>query len=207
MNTGHKNKCGFTLIEVVIALAVFAVVGTLAFTGLNSILKHQSELQERSDQIKDLQLALKYLERDISQIIARPVRDQYGDRQPGFSADEDSIMSFTYSGWRNPAGLSRSHLQRVAYEVNSDKDTNKQELIRHSWNRLDGAIIEDARSIPILKDIQELEWKFLNQGSVWETRWPPINADPDSAPMPRAVSVSFNVEPWGKITRIIALPK
>ena len=205
MNT--KNNRGFTLSEVVIALAVFAVVGTLAFTGLNSILKHQSELQERSDQIKDLQLALKYLERDISQIIARPVRDQYGDRQPGFSADEDSIMSFTYSGWRNPAGLSRSHMQRVAYEVSSDKDSQKQELIRHSWNRLDGAIIEDARSIPILKDIQELEWKFLGQGSVWEPRWPPINTDPDTAPMPRAVSVSFNVEPWGKITRIIALPK
>ncbi len=207
MNISNKHHRGFTLIEVVIALAVFAVVGTLAFTGLNSILKHQSELQERSDQIKDLQLALKYLERDISQIIARPVRDQYGDRQPGFSADEDSIMSFTYSGWRNPAGLSRSHLQRVAYEISSDKDSNKQELIRHSWNRLDGAIIEDARSIPILQDIQELEWKFLNRGSVWENRWPPINADPDSAPMPRAVSVSFNIEPWGKITRIIALPK
>lgn len=202
----HKN-CGFTLIEIVIALAVFAVVGTMAFTGLNAILKQQADLQERSDQIKNLQLALKYLERDISQIVPRAVRDQYGDQQPAFSADENSIMSFTYSGWRNPAGLSRSYLQRVAYEVGNNEDTNKQELIRHSWNRLDGAIIEDARSIPILENISELEWKFLNQGAVWEQRWPPLNTDPRSAPMPRAVSVSFNVEPWGNITRIIALPK
>ena len=207
MKSMHKNIRGFTLIEIVIALAVFAVVGTLAFTGLNAILKQQSDLQARSDQIKSLQLALKYLERDISQIIARPVRDQYGDQQPAFSADEESIMSFTYSGWRNPAGLSRSHLQRVAYEVELEKDTQKQQLIRHSWNRLDGAIIEDARSVPILEDIRELEWQFLNQGSIWETRWPPINSDPGSAPMPRAVWISFNVEPWGKITRIIALPK
>lgn len=207
MTTHQHNDSGFTLIEIVIALAVFAVVGTMAFTGLNAILKQQSDLQERSDQIKNLQLALKYLERDISQIIPRAIRDQYGDPQPAFSADENSIMSFTYSGWRNPAGLSRSHLQRVAYEVDTNEDTSKQELIRHSWNRLDGAIIEDARSIPILEDIRELEWKFLNQGAVWESRWPPLNTDPNSAPMPRAVSVSFNVEPWGKITRIIALPK
>lgn len=205
MNTKHSNSTGFTLIEVVVALAVFAVVGTMAFTGLNAILKQQSGLQQRSEQIKDLQLALKYLERDISQIIPRVVRDQYGDEQPAFSADENSIMSFTYSGWRNPAGLSRSHLQRIAYEVSSNE--NEQELVRHSWNRLDGAISEDARSIPIIKNIKDLEWKFLNQGSVWEERWPPINVDPNSASMPRAVSISFSVEPWGKITRIIALPK
>ena len=198
---------GFTLIEVVIALAVFAVVGTLAFSGLNAILKHQSELQARTDQIKELQLALKYLERDISQIIVREVRDQYGDRQPAFSADEDSIMSFTFSGWRNPAGLSRSHLQRVAYEIEIDEDTDTQQLVRHSWNRLDGAIIEDARSVPILQNIQELEWKFLNQGAVWEERWPPLNTSRGSAQIPRAVSLTFDIEPWGTITRIFALPK
>ena len=207
MKSRYKKIYGFTLIEIVIALAVFAVVGTLAFTGLNALLKQQTELQSRSDQIKSIQLALKYLERDISQIIARPVRDQYGDQQPAFSADEDSIMSFTYSGWRNPASLSRSHLQRVAYEVSTAEDSNKQQLVRHSWNRLDGAVIEDARSAPILENIADLEWKFLNQGSVWETRWPPINSDPATTVMPRAVSVSFDVEPWGNISRIIALPK
>lgn len=207
MNIKHSNSAGFTLIEIVVALAVFAVVGTMAFTGLNAILKQQAGLQQRSEQIKDLQLALKYLERDISQIIPRAVRDQYGDEQPAFSADENSIMSFTYSGWRNPAGLSRSHLQRVAYEVSDNEEENEQELVRHTWNRLDGAISEDARSIPIIKNIKDLEWKFLNQGSVWEERWPPINVDPNSAPMPRAVSISFSVEPWGKITRIVALPK
>lgn len=196
-----KKQAGFTLIEIVIALAVFAVVGTMAFTGLNGILKQQSDLQQRSDQIKSLQLGLKYLERDISQLISRPVRDQYGDRQPAFSADEETAMSFTYSGWRNPAGLSRSHLQRVAYEQ------DEQDIIRHSWNRLDGAISEDSRSVPILKDVQDVEWKFLNQGSVWEDRWPPLNVSSDAAGIPRAVSISFTVEPWGKITRIFTVPK
>ncbi len=197
----HGNNRGFTLIEIVIALAVFAVVGTMAFTGLNAILKQQADLQQRSDQIKNIQLTLKYLERDVSQIIRRSVRDQYGDRQPPFSADENNVMSFTYSGWRNPASLSRSTMQRIAYEV---KD---EELIRHSWNRLDGAISEDSRSVPLLKNIQELEWQFLNQGSIWEKRWPPINVEPESAGLPRAVSISFNIKPWGKITRIISVPK
>ena len=202
MNIDCSRHRGFTLIEIVVALAVFAVVGTMAFTGLNGILKQQAALQQRSDQIKSLQLALKYLERDISQIIARPVRDQYGDRQPAFSADEDSIMSFTYSGWRNPAGLSRSHLQRVAYEISEE-----EELIRHTWNRLDGAISEESRSVPLLVDVENFEWQFLNQGNVWETRWPPLNSRQDNTSLPRAVSVSFSIQPWGKITRVIPVPK
>ncbi len=201
MKTLQNKASGFTLIETIIALAVFAIVGTMAFTGLNAILKWQTDLDQHSNQIKTLQLALKYFERDISQLIERSVRDQYGDSQPAFSADEDAIMSFTYSGWRNPAGLSRSNMQRVAYEVNDE------ELIRHSWNRLDGAINEDSRSIPILKGVRDLKWKFLNQGSVWENRWPPINVDPVTAGLPRVVSISFTIDPWGKITRIIAVPK
>ena len=201
MNTGRNKLSGFTLIEIVIALAVFAVVGTMAFTGLNSILKWQADLEVRSEQIKSIQLTLKYFERDINRTVFRSIRDQYGDRQPAFSSDGETIMSFTYSGWRNPAGLLRSNLQRVAYEV------NEQELIRHSWNRLDGAISEDARDVVLLEEIDEVELEFLNQANTWVDRWPPLNADPIGAGLPRAVSITFTTEPLGKITRIFTSPK
>jgi general secretion pathway protein J len=196
----HKSV-GFTLIEVVVALAVFAIVGITAFSGLNAILKWQIDLEIRSDQIKSIQLTLKYLERDINRAIARPIRDQYGDTQPAFSSDGESIMSLTYSGWRNPAGLLRSHLQRVAYEV------NEKQFKRHSWNRLDGAISEDAREAVLLEEVENLEIEFLNQNNTWVDRWPPINSDSTSIGLPRAVQISFEAQPIGKITRIITVPE
>lgn len=200
-HASHNN--GFTLIEIVIALAVFAIVGTMAFTGLNAILKWQADLNVRTDQIKSIQLTLKYLERDISRAITRPIRDQYGDSQPAFSSDGETIMSFTYSGWRNPTGLLRSNLQRVAYEI----DLDENELIRHSWNRLDGAISEDAREAILLEDVEELKLEFLNLGNGWVDRWPALNAEPNSAGLPRAVLVSMTVKPLGEISRIFTVPQ
>ncbi len=197
-----SNNHGFTLIEIVVALAVFAIVGVMASSGLNAILKWQGDLNEKSEQIKSIQLTLKYLEKDINRAIARTVRDQYGDRQPSFSSDGESIMSLTYSGWRNPAGLLRSHLQRVAYEYKDDDE----ELIRHSWNRLDGAISEDAREIILLSQVEEFEIAFLNPVNDWIDQWPPINVGANEAGLPRAVSVTFNTVPFGKITRIFTVP-
>lgn len=196
-----NTQAGFTLIEVVISLAVFAIVGTMAFSGLNVTLKQQVRLTERAEQIKDLQLTLKYLERDINQIARRSIRDQFGDQQFAFTADRDFFVSFTFSGWRNPAGLSRSNLQRVSYEIRD------QELIRHTWNRLDGMIVENARSTPLLKDITEIEWSFLNEQNNWINQWPPINDQGSDVTLPRAVSVSLNIASWGEITRLFPLPQ
>ncbi len=200
----HKIKfnChGFTLIEIVVALAVFALVGVMASSGLNAILQWQANLEAKSEQIKSIQLTLKYLEKDINRAIARPIRDQYGDRQPAFSSDGESIMSLTYSGWRNPAGLLRSHLQRVAYEYDDNK------LKRYSWNRLDGAISEDGREATLLDEVEELKIEFLNPVNAWVDRWPPLNTSGNDAGLPRAVSISFDAEPLGKITRIITVPE
>ena len=202
MNLMNTKSSGFTLIEIVIALVVFSIVSVTASSGLNAVLKWQADLNTRNDQIKAIQLTLKYLERDINRAISRSVRDQYGDSQPAFSSDGENIMSFTYSGWRNPAGLLRSHLQRVAYELDEEK-----ELTRHSWNRLDGAIIEDAREVVLLEEVEEFKLEFLNQTSNWIEQWPPINANPTQVTLPRAVSVSFNVAPLGEIRRVFTVPE
>lgn len=196
----HYDK-GFTLIEIVVALTVFAIVGVMASSGLNAILKWQADLNRTSEQLKSIQLTLKYLEKDINRAIMRPIRDQYGDSQPAFSSDGESIMSLTYSGWRNPAGLLRSNMQRVAYEYADNK------LIRYSWNRLDGAISEDGREAILLDEVEELNIEFLNLGNTWIDRWPPINANSSSAGLPRAVSITFDAKPLGTVKRIFTVPK
>ena len=197
-----NRHSGFTLIEVVIALSVFAILGTLAFSGLNGILKWQAELDDKAKQLMAIQMTMKYLERDLNQVALRSVRDQYGDLQPAFTADGKNYLNFTYSGWRNPAGLSRSAVQRISYQV--DEDDN---LIRYSWNRLDGAIPEDARDVVLIEGIEDISWQFISIETDEVDRWPPINADPNFNALPYAVQVTFNVKPFGEINRVFTLPR
>ena len=201
MNSLNRNL-GFTLIEVVIALTVFAVLGTMAFSGLNGILKWQADLDEKSEQLLAIQMTMKYLERDLNQVILRSVRDQYGDSKPAFIADEENSMSFTYSGWRNPAGLSRSVIQRISYQITEDDN-----LVRYSWNRLDGAIPQDARDVVLIEGIEDINWQFITEEAEKLDQWPPINADPTFRGLPTAVAVTFTVKPFGEINRIFTLPR
>ena len=196
---GSHRESGFTLIELVVAIAVFAIMSTIAYAGLNSMINQQTQMQSRMDKLKSLQLTLKFLERDIQQLANRPIRDQFGDAQPAMTGDGESIMSFTYSGWRNPAGLSRSAMQRVSYEFTDEQ------LVRHTWPRLDGATLESVQTSTLLEDVEELELRFLNNLDDWEERWPPLNATAQTASLPRAVSIEFVVQPWGTIKRIIPL--
>ena len=201
MNLSRHNA-GFTLIEVVIALTVFAILGTMAFSGLNAILKWQTDLDDQSRQLLAVQMTMKYMERDFNQVILRSIRDQYGDTQPAFLAKEENSLDLTHSGWRNPAGLSRSAIQRISYQID-DEDN----LVRYSWNRLDGALTEDAREVILVEGIEEIDWQFISQQDEQLDQWPPLNADPNFTGLPAAVAVTFNVKPFGEINRIFTLPR
>ena len=192
---------GFTLIEIIVALSVFAILGSIAFTGLNTVLNAQYALAEKNQHIVELQLSFKYMERDLKQALARTIRDQYGDFQPMFSSDGDQIMAFTYSGVRNPAQQARSAMQRVAYQFESDQ------LVRHNWNQLDGATEVNARELVLINDLEYLEWQFLNHDNDWINQWPPINLEPTAASLPRAVMLTVNSPSLGDIARIFTLPQ
>ena len=195
-----KDKSGFTLIEMVVAIAIFAVVGVLAYGGLNHVLKNQEHIQDSEERLKNLQLTFRYLERDMSQIIDRSVRNQYGDIQYAFIGDEEKAISFTHSGWRNPANLARSKLQRVAYEL-SDKT-----LKRYTWSQLDGAIAEEYFSTNLLEDVESLSMRYLDQSNRWHTTWPPLNTNPESIGIPKALEITIKTQPWDEVKRIFAGP-
>lgn len=198
----HKRKLqfGFTLIEMVVAIAIFAVVGVLAYGGLNRVLDSQSHLQASAEILKNLQLTFRYFERDINQLINRSIRNQYGDIQPSVVGDEDKAISFTHSGWRNPANLVRSHLQRVTYEVSENT------LTRYTWAHLDGAIAEEFFATDLMEDVESFTMRYLDRSNQWHTTWPPLNIDAQQIGMPRALEVTIKIETMDEIKRIFAAP-
>ena len=122
---------GFTLLEMLVALAIFGLLAVMSYGGLASVLEQQFRTEAEAERLAALQKAYLIMQRDIEQVVARPVRDGFGDEQPPLAGDQ--ALEFTRGGWSNPLGRPRSNLQRVAYAWDD------RQLRRYVWQVLDRA--------------------------------------------------------------------
>jgi general secretion pathway protein J len=103
---------GFTLMEMLIAIAITAVIGLGVWQVLNGVITARDRVNEVAGEFAALQRTMLLFERDMNQIINRPARDFFGDVQPALtSLSEPFNLLFTRQGWRNPLGQRRSDLQ------------------------------------------------------------------------------------------------
>lgn len=199
---------GFTLLELLVALAVFAIMATAAYSGLSNVLFTRAAVEQQNRRLAAVQLAIFRLEQDIQQAVPRGVRDEYGDPQPALHGGDllDDILILTRAGWDNPLGQPRATLQRVAYRLREGR------LWRLHWDVLDrgGRIV--PRETLLIDQVREFRARFLDQHEAWRADWPPP-ADPaaDDRPpnpnrLPLAVEITLTLEDWGAITRLFPLP-
>lgn len=193
---------GFTLAEVVIAIAIFALMSAMAYGGLNSILRTNAQTKVQSERLIELQRAMRLIERDVEFAIDRGIRDEYNEAQPAFSGGgfDDYILRLTRTGRANPLLQPRSILQRVSYVINEEK------LIRRTWRSLDRAPNEKAQDVELLNDITEVTLRFLDKQQQWHQSWPPIQ-DPNSPNigLPIATEFTLRLKDWGDIKRIFQI--
>lgn len=196
-----NNVRGFTLLELLIAVAVFAVVSALSYSGLSSVLKTTQRTQEVNGQFQEMQLAVSVLQQDMVQIINRAVRDEFGDLQPGLKSgsEYDFVLRFTRSGWRNPAQRVRSSLQRVGYRL------DEKTLVREHWQHLDRSPNAQATTLPLLENVNTLTFRFLNDSDEWVEQWPPVGIEPADAILPKALEMHLDTAQWGEIVRLFPL--
>ena len=111
---------GFTLIEILVAVAIFGFLSIGAYTVLDAGMRSRQQTEARLTQLATLQRAVQTIEKDLQMLSLRQVRDEFGDKIPllrgqSEQSGQESAIEFTRSDWRNPAGLPRSNLQHVIY--------------------------------------------------------------------------------------------
>lgn len=201
-----RRAGGFTLLELLVALAIFAVLATIAYGALNSVLTARRQVEAKGERLAALQTALMVMERDVEEAVPRGVRDELGDRQPALlgGGTGTMVLTLTRDGWRNPLGLARSTLQRVAYVVDGGQ------LRRESWSVLDRAPDTVPYDEVLLDKVTAVDVRFFGADGQWSAFWPPQSTTGQAAaldvPPPRAVEVSLDLSDFGRITRLFRVP-
>ena len=198
---------GFTLIEVLIAMSVFAIMSIMAYGGLESVIRSHEHTRVSMQRLQEIQLAMLSLQRDFEQITNRTASDELGGKLNGLDStrNPDWLLQFTRLGWSNPANLPRSHLQRVAYRLDEDDDIST--LVRLYWPYVDRASEDQVVERPLLTQVKSAQLRFLDKQLKWQEQWPPVNLDPANAltNWPIAIELTLELEDWGEIKRLFRI--
>jgi general secretion pathway protein J len=201
MNSQKKSQYqGFTLIEMVIAVAIFAVMMVIAFPGLTHIAKVGDQVGQSNRRLSELQFALTYLNRDWTQVSSRKILDQYGDEKAHIVIEGNSI-SFTHSGWSNLLQRKRSELQRVQYLL------KENQLIRQYWVSLDQAPAEEPISTILIDDVEFFEIYLIDKDEQRIEGWSFAEQDQQGVDKPIALRVEIEVKHFGQVHRIMEVPE
>jgi general secretion pathway protein J len=140
---------------------------------------------------------------DFAMLEPRPIREPIGESlEPALRAGGtrvETLADLTRSGWTNPAGLSRSTLQRVTYRLLDNK------LERAYWTALDRTLSTEPTSAVMLDKVRAVSFRFMDQNQTWHDQWPPLGySGADAARLrPIAVEITLELEDWGKIVRLV----
>ena len=192
---------GFTLIELLVSITIFAILSAFSYAILNQSIISSFILDEKNERLQNIQRSIKLIEQDFIQIAPRPIRSELGQGYNGAittSPTSGFALELTRSGWGNPLGLSRSNLQRVAYQMENDK------LIRIHWNVLDRTLGNQFQKDILIDEIESILFTFLNENGEWIQQWPPLSDDKflSMTKRPLGIAVIINFEQEGEIRRI-----
>ena len=193
-----RRAHGFSLIELLVAVAVFAVASALAWAGLSAVSQTRQRLADEQRQFATIQLSVASLSRDLVTAVVRPVRADNGAALPALMGD-DRRIELTRKGIASVLETHAAALERVSWFVDD------KALTRARYQVLDRA----ADSRPVLRkldtEVDGFDLRYLDHQGRWQSRWPaPGNADP--APLPRAIEFRVRFHELGEVRRVIELP-
>jgi general secretion pathway protein J len=204
-----RRQFGMTLLEVLIALAIFSLIGVASYRVMFATINIQKIGDEHSQLLSRQQKVLAIIDRDFNQYIDRDVQLAGDDREASLLITENSgdfLVKFSRAGRANPLGLTRSHLFRVAYDIGPHPQVNnsasqyyrdqKQYLRRYSWTYLDHAG-DQPQVQALLAEIESFQLKAMTDKSVY-SRWPQQGLQGESL-----IGLELQIEhpQWGRLDR------
>ncbi len=196
------RAAGFTLVEMMVALFVFALLATAGSAVLLSGLDAKETFAAREASLGRLYVARAIMKADFGQAVDRAVRDpdsgqSLGGFTGGYDLNQERLVSLVRSGWTNPsAALPRADMQFVRYRLEGDV------LMRRAYARLDATGDTPYQDRALLAGVEAIEIRYFD-GARWSPRWP-VSAR--TGRLPRAVSVELELAETGAVRQVFLVP-
>lgn len=188
-----KTRAGFTLVEVMISLLIFAMLAGAGAAVLSASIDNRFAIKAASDRVGDLQRMRGLLRADLGQATARRSRGPTGRPSPqpliGAAAPGDPVLVLNRAGWSNPGEQARPSLQRVEYRLVGDR------LERRASSHLDGA--RPGPPQVLYRGVSDVAVAFVRDGEA-----APAFISSLDRPLPDAVRISMTVKGYGRIDQL-----
>ncbi len=197
MKRGDK---GFTLLELLVAVALFVIIAAMAYAGLSALIAQNDALRDRSESLKQVQMAAQIMQWDFTQMVDRPVRDPLGETLGSLvvGGAQGGLIEFTRAGIALLPTVGNSALARIRYRLEADT------LIRERLQKLDSTDRSRVVGSSILQEVSSVTFEFVDLLGARHASWPPLNTagDPGSA-LPKAIEVVIEHARWGELRRLL----
>jgi len=188
-----KGREGFTLVEVLVSLMIFAMIAAAGAAVLGVTIDNRFAVKAASDRVGDLQRMRGLLRADLGQATARRSRGPTGRPMPqpmvGEAGPGDPILTLTRAGWSNPGEQARPSLQRVEYRLVEDR------LERRVSSHLDGA--RPGPPQVLYRGVRDVTVGFVRDGEA-----APAFISSIDRPLPDAVRIGMTLERYGRIDQL-----
>lgn len=187
-----KFVSGFTLLEILVALTIFALMSLITYRGVSMVIDTRSAVVSETQYWRELTLAFERIENDLSQLAPRPWRDANGALQ----APLRSVSSVQV-----PQGLEFIRFDANRAPLHGVYECRAQSLQLKLYPRPDLAAEDTPVVHVLLNNLSQCELAFLDQNNQWLPTWAVANM------RPRAIRVRVAVaQRSGSYERVFLIP-
>ena len=192
--TWPSAQQGFTLVEMLVALLIFAMLSAAGVALLSFSVRAQAAADERLGVLAEVRRAGAMLTSDMAQAAPRIARDENGAPSPAFiggSGQGDQLaLSLVRRGWENLDGGTRPSVQKVQYRLTGDA------LQRSAYRFVDGA--RPMEPVTLISGVRQLRLRYRDKDGAWRDRWDPVRP----LEMPVAVEMVVETESSGSVRQL-----
>ena len=200
--TPAQHSAGFTLLEVLVAIMIFAIMSVVAYRGLDQVLQARERLTAITTQWRELSLLLGQLGQNFAMVTSYVPAREDGQPEPVFLAKakptdaEETLLSMHVMG--DPAKPApASALHRVAYRL---RDGHVEFLLWPAANS--GQAQPEPQVLTLAEHVEEFRLRYLGPDGNWRDDWP---GDQNTTPLPWGVEVQVRLRGMAPVTRIFSL--
>lgn len=171
-----NDERGFTLVEMLVALSIFAMIAAMGVGLLRSSVDTQDAVQGRLKAMSGINRVRAVMANDLAQAVQRSTRGPSGETVPAFIGSS-SGFAFVHAGAGAEDGSSRPDVERVGYALTGG------EWRRATQPMLDGTALSDGDRL--VGEVSAAAVRYRDERGNWSESW---TSDPGDR-LPRAVEV------------------